>query len=115
MKKLTFLLIFISMVIYSCTDKGESTENPFLSEFDTPHQVPPFDIIDTTHFIPAFEAGIEESKEIINSIINNTEEPTFENTILPFDKGGDILRRVSVFYSLNSANTNPTIQKLLES
>jgi peptidyl-dipeptidase Dcp len=112
MKKIALILILFSMVIYSCTEKGGSTKNPFLSEYNTPHQVPPFDIIDTTHFIPAFEAGIEESKAIINEIISNEEEPSFENTIIPFDKGGEILRRVSVFYSLNSANTNPTLQKI---
>ncbi len=112
MKKSALILILFSMVIYSCTDKGGKTENPFLSEFNTPHQVPPFDIIDTTHFIPAFEAGIEESKSIIDAIINNEEEPTFENTIVPFDKGGEILQRAGVFYSLNNANTNPTLQKI---
>lgn len=112
MKKIALILILFSMVIYSCTDKGGKTENPFLSEFDTPFQVPPFDIIDTTHFIPAFEAGIEESKAIINSIINNEEEPTFENTIIPFDQGGKILSRTGIFYSLNAANTNPTLQKI---
>ena len=112
MKKLALILILFSMVIYSCTDKGGNTENPFLTEFNTPFQVPPFDIIDTTHFIPAFEAGIEESKAIINAIINNEEEPTFENTIVPFDQGGEILQRASVFYSLNGANTNPTLQNI---
>jgi len=112
MKKFALILILFSMVIYSCTDKEGKTENPFLSEFDTPFQVPPFDIIDTTHFIPAFEAGIQESKAIINSIINNEEEPTFENTIIPFDQGGKILSRTGIFYSLNAANTNPTLQKI---
>jgi peptidyl-dipeptidase Dcp len=114
MKKLTFLLILIGMVIVSCTniEKEGSEGNPFLTEYNTPHQVPPFDLIDTTHFIPAFEAGIEESKSIIEAIITNEEEPTFENTIVPFDQGGKILSRTGVFYSLNSANTNPALQKI---
>ncbi len=114
MKKSALILILISMVIYTCISQDKKTvaENPFLVEFDTPFQVPPYDIIDTTHFIPAFEAGIEESKSIINAIINNEEEPRFENTIIPLDKGGEILQRAVVFYSLNSANTNPTLQKI---
>lgn len=100
------------MAVISCTNVKKENTNPFLAEFDTPHQVPPFDIIDTTHFIPAFEAGIAQEKEQIEAIINNTEEPNFKNTILAFDQTGEILRRASVFYSLNSANTNPTLQKI---
>ncbi len=114
MKKLTLLLIVTSTVIFSCTDQGGKTsaENPFLAEFDTPFQVPPFDIIDTTHYIPAFKAGITQEKAEIDAIINNQEEPNFKNTIIPFDQSGEILRRARVFYSLNSANTNPTLQKI---
>jgi peptidyl-dipeptidase Dcp len=114
MKKLTFLLILIGMVIVSCTnmEKGNTEENPFLTEYNTPHQVPPFDLIDTTHFIPAFKAGIDQEKAEIEAIINNTEESNFENTILAFDQAGEILRKVSVFYSLNAANTNSTLQRI---
>jgi len=112
MKKLLILLVLLGMVAISCTNQVEKNGNPFLSEFDTPFQVPPFDLIDTTHFIPAFEAGVEQEKVQIEAIINNPEEPNFENTILAFDQTGEILRRASVFYSLNSANTNPTLQKI---
>lgn len=114
MRKLTFLLILFTMAIVSCTnvEKGNSEGNPFLTDYNTPHQVPPFDLIDTTHFIPAFEAGIEQEKAQIEAIINNTDEPNFENTIVAFDQSGEILRKVSVFYSLNSANTNPTLQRI---
>ena len=114
MKKLTLLLIVTSIVIFSCTDQGEKTitENPFLAEFDTPFQVPPFDLIDTTHYIPAFKAGIEQKKAEIEAIVNNPEEPNFENTIIPFDQSGEILRRARVFFTLNRANTNPTLQKI---
>ena len=100
--------------MYSCTnqDKKKVDENPFLAEFDTPFQVPPFDLIDTTHFIPAFKAGIEQAKAEIDAIINNPDNPDFENTIVSFDQVGEILRKTGVFYSLNSANTNPTLQKI---
>ncbi len=114
MKKLTFLFILLGMVAISCTNQVEKSDqgNPFLAEFDTPFQVPPFDLIDTTHYIPAFQAGIEQEKAEIEAIINNSEEPSFENTILAFDQAGEILRKTGVFYSLNSANTNPTLQKI---
>jgi len=113
MKRLTVLLTLLTMVLISCTNQSEPEKsNPFLAEYTTPFQVPPFDLIDTTHFIPAFEAGIEASKAKIEEVISNPEEPNFENTIVPFDQGEDILRRASVFYTLNGANTNPTLQKI---
>ncbi|MFC2104793.1 M3 family metallopeptidase, partial [Bacteroidota bacterium] len=111
--KLTLVLILFSMVIYSCTNtEKEKNKNPFLTEFETPREVPPFDLIDTTHFIPAFKAGIEQEKAEIEAIINNPDDPTFENTIVPFDQMGEILRKVRVFYTLNDANTNPTLQRI---
>ncbi|HSH51500.1 MAG TPA: M3 family metallopeptidase, partial [Bacteroidales bacterium] len=111
MKKLTILFVMIGMIVMSCTNQKES-ENPFLTEFDTPFQTPPFELIDTSHYIPGFEAGIAESKAQIEAIIANPDVPTFKNTILAYDRGSDVLRRVSVFYSMLSANTNPTLQKI---
>lgn len=114
MKKLTLILIATGMVFSSCTNQVEESkgENPLLSEFETPFQVPPFDLIDTTHFIPAFKAGIKQAEAEIDAIVNNSEEASFENTILPYDQTGEILRKASVFYSLNAANTTPTLQKI---
>ncbi|MFO7843084.1 MAG: M3 family metallopeptidase, partial [Bacteroidales bacterium] len=111
MKKLTILLVMMGMVVMSCTNE-KKPENPFLADFDTPFQTPPFELIDTSHYIPGFEAGVAESKAQIEAIITNPDEPTFENTILAYDRGSDILRRASVFYSMLSANTNPTLQKI---
>jgi peptidyl-dipeptidase Dcp len=89
------------------------TENPFLVAYQTPFEVPPFDKIDTTDYMPAFVEGMKQEKEDIDRIINNTEEPTFENTILAFDRSGKLLTRVSkVFYNLNSANTNEQMQAI---
>ena len=114
MKKLTLILISATFVFFSCTNQNDmdKKENPLLAEFNTPFQVPPYGLIDTTHFIPAFKAGIEEQKAQVEAIINNPEEPTFENVISPFDQSGGILRKARVFYNLNSANTNPTLQKI---
>lgn len=88
-------------------------ENPFFSEYTTPFQVPPFDKIDTTHYIPAFEEGIKQHKNEIEVITNNPEQPDFQNTIYAFDRSGRFLNRVSyVFYNLNSANTNDQMQDI---
>ena len=101
------------------TEPKQNTEaaspNPFLSEYTTPFQVPPFDQIKNEHYLPAFEAGIKEQQDEVEAIVNNTEPATFENTILPFDKSGKILNRVSnVFFNLNECLTNDEMVSIAE-
>lgn len=87
--------------------------NPFMNEYATPFGVPPFDKIKIGDYKPAFLQGIEEEKQEIEVICNNSEEPTFENTIEAMDKTGELLRKVSiVFYGQNSANTSDEMQAL---
>ncbi len=87
--------------------------NPLLGEFNTPYEVPPFDDIKAEHYIPAFEKGMEEHNKEIEAIINNEEAPNFENTIAAESRSGALLSRTaSVFYGLNSANTNDEMQKI---
>jgi len=63
----------------------------------------------------AFLAGMKEQTAEIEAIANNTEAPTFENTIVALDNSGRLLSRVSrVFYGLKSAETNDSIQALAE-
>jgi peptidyl-dipeptidase Dcp len=113
MKKTLLILPALLLIVTSCNQNKKSMENPFFTEYKTPFQVPPFDLIDTSHYLPAIMKGIEEQQAEIDAIVNNAEPPTFENTILAFDKSGRLLRKVSsVFQSLNSANTNPVMQKL---
>ena len=88
-------------------------ENPFLKEWATPFGVPPFDEIQEDHYIPAVKEGIRIQDSEIQNIVESTEEPTFENTVLVLDKSGELLNKVaSVFYPLNSANTNDNMQAL---
>ncbi|MFA5404157.1 MAG: M3 family metallopeptidase [Ignavibacteria bacterium] len=109
MKKIIFTLTFlISMhtILFSQT-------NPLLKEYDTPFNVPPFDLIKNEHLIPAFREGIKQQAEIIESIANNPEYPNFENTILAYEYSDYLISEVSgVFYNLLSANTNPELQKI---
>lgn len=102
--------------IKETTNKEENTmKNPFFEEYDTPFEVPPFNLIENQHFLPAFEKGMEVQKEEIKEIVNNEEDPTFENTILALENSGELLNRVSsTFYNLNSANTNDDIQQLAQ-
>jgi peptidyl-dipeptidase Dcp len=113
MKKIYGFLILNLMLSIACENKQEMSTNPFFSEYQTPFKVPPFEQIDTTHYIPAFEKGIAEQQAEIDVIVNNAAAPTFENTILAMDKSGELLEKVSVvFFSLNSAETNPAMQKI---
>lgn len=90
--------------------------NPFFVEkYDTPFEVPPFDLISEAHYLPAFREGIKRQKDEIQTIINNEEAPTFENTLLALENSGELLSRVSsVFYNISSANTNDEIQAIAE-
>ena len=87
--------------------------NPFLSEFQTAYRVPPFDDIRFEHFKPAFEAGIAEQNRQYETIENNMEEPTFENTMEPLERSGAILNRVSrVFFNLLGTDATTEMSEL---
>lgn len=110
MRTMFLLLSFIGLFVLSCSKQAE---NPFFSEYDTPFGVPPFDKIHEEHYMPAFKKGIELHSKEIDSIANNTEEPTFDNTILAMEKSGRLLNKVAaVFYNLLSSNTNEEMQKI---
>lgn len=90
-------------------------DNPFFTEYTTPFQVPPFDKIDTSHYMPAFIEGMKQHNDEIASIVNNQDAPTFENTILAFDKSGELLTKVSkVFFNVMQANTNDNLQLIAQ-
>ncbi|WP_298422267.1 M3 family metallopeptidase [uncultured Kordia sp.] len=85
------------------------------TNFPTKHTTAPFSKINVTDFIPAIEEEIVRTKEEINRITNNTSLPTFENTIEKLEYSGQQLDRItSIFFNLNSAETNETIQKLAQ-
>ena len=83
--------------------------NPFFEEWKTPFGVPPFDQIKDEHFMPALKKGMETEIKEIDAIANNTEAPTFENTLVAMEKTGELLNKVSrVFFHLNGADTSDT-------
>ena len=87
--------------------------NPFLSEYTTPHGVPPFDQVQFEHFEPAFAAGFAEQTAEYDAIEQNPESPTFENTILALERSGGVLHRVArVFYSLMGTDSTPEMSAL---
>ena len=108
----------LAVVLGACnsskkSDVAESTPNPFFTEYTTPFGVPPFDKIEVAHYKPAFEKGMAEQKREIDAIVNNSEEPTFENTIVALDQSGELLTKVSYAFSgQSSVNTTDEIQDL---
>lgn len=121
MKKTLFTLMSVSLLAAGCC--GDSmpqvvlpeidTTNPLLAQWDTPHQTPPFDKIELSHYKPAFETAIAVSRAEVDAIVNNPAKPTFANTILALEKQGALLNRIGgVFFNLNEANTSDELQKI---
>ena len=111
MKKVAYLVSLA--IIASCGAPSEKTMNgnPFYSDYDTPYEVPPFEEIKDEHYMSAFEDGMVKQMEEVDAIANNPETATFENTIIAFEKSGELLTKVSnVFFNLSSAHTNDSIK-----
>ncbi len=109
MKRL-FLPAIICLMMTACQ---QQSSNPFLSAYNTPFDVPPFEQIENEHYMPAFEEGIKQQKAEIEAIVNNPEAPTFENTILALDLSGMLLRNVELtFFSFTEAMSNDTLRDI---
>jgi len=115
MKNIFIAVAAVIILSTACQNqkKKEMRKNPFFTEWTTPYGVPPFNLIETSDYVPAYEEGMKRHKEEIEAIVTNPEAPTFENTIAALDGSGEFLRRVnSVFENLNETNTNPEMQKI---
>lgn len=87
--------------------------NPLLTKFDTPFGTPPFKHIKNEHFLPAIQEAIKTGKEEVKKITDNPVAPDFSNTIEALERSGEAVSRISsIFFNLNSAETNDEIQKL---
>ncbi|NGM60855.1 M3 family metallopeptidase [Sphingobacterium sp. SGG-5] len=116
MHKKSFVPFFvIASICVGCTDgeKTNSSDNPLLNAYETPFEVPPFDKIKDEHFRPAFAEALKLHNIEIDSVVGNAEEPSFQNTIVALEHAGGLLTNVSsVFYNLNGAHTNDSIQAI---
>ena len=89
--------------------------NPFLSEWDTPYGIPPFDKIKTSHYMPALRQGIEEYKAEIDAIVSSEEEPSFDNVIGAYELSGQLLSKVlGVLYNVAETDNSPELQAIME-
>lgn len=92
-----------------------SATNPLFEQSTLPYQAPRFDMLQDSHYRPAFDEGIRQKRADIAAITGQTDAPTFANTLLPLEQSGELLSRVtSIFFAMTSAHTNDELQLLDE-
>ncbi len=92
-----------------------SNLNPFFGEWDTPYGLPPFDEISEKDYLVAIKYGIHQQSSEIDAIIARDAEPTFENTIAPYEQSGKVLDRVcGVLFNLAESDATPSLQKIMD-
>src|SRR5256886_8528398 len=113
------VLAMTPIVVISVTAQTPPVQNsnvegtPLLTESSLPYHVPAFDRIKEEHFEPAMEKGMREELKEVEGVANNSEKPTFDNTIVALERTGRLLDRAErTFDNLNACNTNPTLQKI---
>ena len=121
----TIMLLFMSTLIGAEASAQGSTSpalaaaahfgpsNPFYAPSALPFQAPPFDKIKDEDYQPAIEAGMAQQQAEIQTIANNADAPTLENTIVAMEKSGRLVNRVmAAFDGVTGAHTNPTLQNI---
>jgi peptidyl-dipeptidase Dcp len=93
--------------VEEATPEAVAAANPILEDWDTPFGVPPFDRIESEHYLPAFRASMEAHNAEIDAIVANPDVPTFDNTIEALELSGSKLSRVSrIFFAVDGANSD---------
>lgn len=117
MKKLfltfTALCLCAAVATGATKSKVKERQNPFMVEYKTPFQIPPFDKITYDDYVPAVKAGIEQHNAEIDAIVKNRARADFDNTILALDNAGQLLTRVAmVYYALSESDNTPEMEKI---
>ena len=105
MKSNQLLILLTSILLLTaCTgaptdSDGTTADNPLLGDWDTPFGTPPLDVIEDTHFLPAFEEALAKHSAQVKAIATNSEPATFENTLLAMQQSGTELNRISLVFS----------------
>lgn len=99
----------------SCNKTNKMEKNPFLEPYTTEYEIPPFEEIEYEHYLPALEAGIAQKTQEIADIVANPEPATFDNTIMPLERSGEILEKVAmVFFALDESNSSDEMVEIAE-
>jgi len=109
------LVLLCGFIFQIMTNENTLLENPLLKPFPGIHQTAPFNSVKIEHYLPAFDAAIEEARAEVQKIIDNQEQPDFANTIVALDLAGERLNRIqNVFFNLNSAETCDEMQNIAQ-
>lgn len=104
-----------SLLVGAATMTAMAENNPFLEPYTAKYEIPPFEQIKTSDFIPAIKAGIEQQEQNLTNILRNRAMPDFDNTIVPLENLSPILERVtSVFYHYDSCMKTPEFAAMAE-
>ena len=107
--KRILLSIAIIMTAVSCS------VNPFFTSWETPYGIPDFTQVKEKHYVPAVIVGIAQQTAEIEEIINNPDEPTFENVVEAYERSGAILDRVvGVLFNLSETDGTESLQAIVE-
>ncbi|MFZ2900876.1 MAG: M3 family metallopeptidase [Saprospiraceae bacterium] len=116
MRKYILLIISLYAMTIACNQTAttdQTTTNPLLAEWDGPFGTPPFDLIKEEHYLPAFQEAFALHKAEVEAIVNNSEAPTFANTVEALEYSGMALRKVmGVFLAMTGAMTNENLQEI---
>ncbi|MBR1851243.1 MAG: M3 family metallopeptidase [Bacteroidales bacterium] len=115
MKHKLLILAGLSLALLAGCKHDKDMQNPFFSNWGTPNEIPNFAAIKADHYMPAFQEGMKQQKAAIDSIVNNPEAPTFENTILAYEYSGELLAKVSgVFFNLSECESSDEMDSIAE-
>ena len=104
-------ILALTLLVFAACEM--SNKNPLMNESTLPFEAPPFDQIEASDFMPAFKKGMSKQLKEVDSIANNSENPTFENTLVALEKSGQLLTRVQhSFGILTSANINSKLKEV---
>jgi len=130
MKNISLILSLSILVLLLCKNKetAESssssktesnkimTTNPLMVTWDTPFGMPPFDKFKSENYLPALKEAIQIHKKEVDVVVNNTNAPTFKNTVEALEISGKLLSKISnVFFAVSSANTDDVLKEARKS
>ena len=105
----------IALAVFAMTACTSTRTNSFLTEWNTPLGIPPFEQIQEADYLPALEEGIKQHDAEIAAIIANPDAPTFDNVIAAYDQSGLLLAKVvGVLFNLAETDNTPTLEKIVE-
>ncbi|RLD67841.1 MAG: peptidase M3 [Bacteroidetes bacterium] len=118
MKKIIGIVLLSGLIFTACNtetknEEKEMSKNVLLEAFNTPFGVPPFEQINQEDYLPAYKEAISQHKAEVEAIVNNSDEPSFSNTIEALEVSGSLLAQVdNIFENLTSAVTDSTMQAI---